>query len=87
MKVFLLQNLRQNFFRQILHIENRLGEQLLQYHQMAVDDHLPAHVVKDAGKTVVASGTLTCVGIGPASSGQIDRVTGRLKDSAAKWKR
>ncbi len=39
---------------------------------------LPALVVRDAGKTVVAAGTATCLGIGPASAREIDQITGGL---------
>jgi peptidyl-tRNA hydrolase len=54
------------------------AEDLMHYYQLAIDANLPAHVVRDAGRTVVASGTLTCFGIGPASSENIDRITGDL---------
>ena len=40
---------------------------------------LPAMLVRDAGRTVVAAGTATCVGIGPAPTEDIDRITGALK--------
>lgn len=54
-------------------------EDLMQFYQYAMEANLPAHLVKDAGRTVVASGTMTCVGIGPATNANIDRVTGDLK--------
>ena len=40
---------------------------------------LPAMVIRDAGRTVVAAGTPTCVGIGPDEIARIDAVTGALK--------
>jgi len=36
-------------------------------------------VITDAGKTQVEPGTRTCLGIGPASSEVIDKITGELK--------
>jgi len=39
---------------------------------------LPALLVRDAGRTVVAAGTATCLGIGPAAPADIDRITGAL---------
>jgi len=40
---------------------------------------IPAYLVQDAGKTVVEPGTVTCLGIGPAISEEIDKITGSLK--------
>jgi PTH2 family peptidyl-tRNA hydrolase len=40
---------------------------------------LPAALIEDAGHTVVAAGTVTCLGIGPADSKAIDQLTGALK--------
>lgn len=54
-------------------------EDLMRYYQLAMDANLPAHLVRDAGRTMVASGTMTCVGIGPATNAKVDRVTGDLK--------
>ena len=39
---------------------------------------LPALLVRDAGRTVVAAGTATCLGIGPAAPADIDLITGAL---------
>ena len=39
---------------------------------------LPLLLVRDAGRTVVAAGTPTCLGIGPAAPADIDPVTGAL---------
>ncbi|MDR0335176.1 MAG: peptidyl-tRNA hydrolase Pth2 [Methanomassiliicoccaceae archaeon] len=35
-------------------------------------------VVTDAGRTEIAPGSVTCIGIGPDSSARIDKVTGGL---------
>ncbi len=40
---------------------------------------LPVSIVRDAGRTELAPGTLTAVGVGPGPSDLIDRVTGGLK--------
>lgn len=39
---------------------------------------LPHQLIADAGRTELASGTITALGIGPAAGGDIDRVTGAL---------
>jgi len=39
---------------------------------------LPAALIRDAGRTVVAPGTLTCLGIGPATDAEVDAITGAL---------
>jgi len=40
---------------------------------------IPASYIVDAGRTELEPGTPTCVGLGPAPSNIIDRVTGDLK--------
>ena len=40
---------------------------------------LPFALIRDAGKTQLKSGTVTCLGIGPADQKKIDRITGKLK--------
>ena len=39
---------------------------------------IAAYLVKDAGRTVVAQGTVTCLGIGPAPIAEINALTGAL---------
>ncbi|MFH0860457.1 MAG: peptidyl-tRNA hydrolase Pth2 [Candidatus Altiarchaeota archaeon] len=54
-------------------------KELLQLTQLAKDMGLPTALIEDAGHTQVEPGTKTCVGIGPAPSDRIDKITGRLK--------
>jgi peptidyl-tRNA hydrolase, PTH2 family len=39
---------------------------------------LPVSVIRDAGRTQVAAGTLTCCAIGPAHDAEVDAVCGEL---------
>jgi peptidyl-tRNA hydrolase, PTH2 family len=39
---------------------------------------LPAYLIRDAGRTVIPEGTMTCLGIGPAPAEKIDALTGSL---------
>lgn len=55
--------------------EKELGE----LEQVADDLGLPHALIVDRGLTEVPEGTITCLGIGPAPSGMIDRLTGNLK--------
>jgi peptidyl-tRNA hydrolase len=56
------------------------GEQeLLETYQKALNANLPSQLIKDAGRTVIAAGTITCVGVGPALGEKIDQITGQLK--------
>lgn len=40
---------------------------------------MPVALIQDAGRTVVSAGTVTCVGIGPATAAQLEPLTGELK--------
>ena len=52
---------------------------MLSYVQKAKAEKLVAAVITDAGRTVIAPGTKTCVGIGPDDEEKIDKVTGDLQ--------
>ncbi|MBX3082180.1 MAG: peptidyl-tRNA hydrolase Pth2 [Anaerolineae bacterium] len=58
----------------------RVGSEaeLLEIHAKAKAKDLPTDLIRDAGRTVVEAGTLTCVGIGPADDEAINSVTGHL---------
>lgn len=51
---------------------------LLSYQRKAKAEGLVATIITDAGRTVIAPGTKTCIGIGPDSEEKIDKVTGDL---------
>ena len=53
-------------------------KELLAYMQEAKDAGLQTALITDAGKTVIAPGTKTCVAIGPDDEVAVDRVTGEL---------
>ena len=52
--------------------------ELLKYQKLAKDAGLITALITDAGRTVVAPGTKTCVAIGPDQDAQIDAITGHL---------
>ena len=52
---------------------------LLKLHAEATKLTLPVALVRDAGHTVVPTGTMTCVGIGPGDTALIDSITGGLR--------
>lgn len=53
--------------------------ELLTLYEQARAKLLPAQIIQDAGKTVLEPGTITCLGMGPASVDSIDAVTGKLR--------
>ncbi|MCJ1421027.1 hypothetical protein MMC32_007389 [Xylographa parallela] len=54
-------------------------EELLTLQAQALSLGLCARVVRDAGRTQIASGSATVLGVGPGPKGVVDRVTGGLK--------
>jgi len=54
-------------------------KELIKYFQLAKDEGIACSLITDAGKTVVAPGTKTAVGIGPDEVDKIDDITGKLK--------
>ena len=61
----------------VLRVENEA--QLTDLERQATAAGLPAVLIRDAGRTVVAPGTATCLGIGPANEAAIDALTGTLQ--------
>ena len=53
-------------------------QELISYFQQAKEADLVASLITDAGRTVIAPGTKTCVGIGPDEEEKIDKITGKL---------
>jgi PTH2 family peptidyl-tRNA hydrolase len=54
-------------------------DELLALERKARELKLPCYLVSDAGLTELKPGTITALGIGPAPSDLIDKVTGHLK--------
>lgn len=54
-------------------------EELMEVRKHAENLHLPVVQVRDSGLTQIPPGTTTCIGIGPAPSDLIDKVTNNLK--------
>ncbi|MEM0480598.1 MAG: peptidyl-tRNA hydrolase Pth2 [Candidatus Aenigmatarchaeota archaeon] len=54
-------------------------EELLKIYENAKKENLPVALIRDAGKTQLEEGTITCLAIGPEYSEKIDKITGNLK--------
>ena len=54
-------------------------KELIAFKNFANDVGLKTALITDAGKTVIAPGTKTCLGIGPDEEEKIDAITGKLK--------
>jgi len=61
----------------VLKIDDENG--LITLRDGAKGRNLPAELITDAGRTVLAPGTVTCLGIGPANQAEIDDLTRHLK--------
>jgi len=53
-------------------------QELLEFERKAKRSKLPTALIVDRGLTELPPGTVTCLGIGPAPSAQVDAVTGKL---------
>lgn len=54
-------------------------QEIYEYSQVAENEGLATAIITDAGRTVIAPGTVTCCAIGPAEEKIIDKITGNLK--------
>jgi PTH2 family peptidyl-tRNA hydrolase len=54
-------------------------DDMLMLQAQAISLGLCAQVIHDAGRTQIASGSATVLGIGPAPKSEINEVTGHLK--------
>ncbi|MFQ6064963.1 MAG: peptidyl-tRNA hydrolase Pth2 [Candidatus Bathyarchaeia archaeon] len=54
-------------------------EELLELERDAKELQMPSALITDKGLTELPPGTETCLGIGPAPSDKIDKVTGNLR--------
>jgi PTH2 family peptidyl-tRNA hydrolase len=54
-------------------------KELVELEDAAKDLGLPNALIVDRGLTQIPEGTVTCLGIGPAPAGLVDRLTGKLK--------
>ena len=61
----------------VLKVEDE--KELIKYQNLAKREKLVASLITDAGRTCIAPGTKTCLGIGPDDEDKIDKVTGKLK--------
>ena len=68
---------RQGYKKVVLKVKDE--KELLEYQKLAKKAKLTTALIRDAGKTVLKPGTITCLGIGPDYEEKIDKVTGNLK--------
>ncbi len=54
-------------------------EEIMELRRLAIMESLPFAIIRDAGMTELPPGTVTVIGIGPAKSEDVDKVTGDLK--------
>ncbi len=53
--------------------------ELIGLQRKAEESKMKSALIRDAGKTALQPGTVTCLGIGPEEEKKLDRITGRLK--------
>jgi len=53
-------------------------DELLELQREAIQMKLPQSLITDRGLTQLPPSTVTCLGIGPAPSTQVDKITGKL---------
>lgn len=55
------------------------ADALIQLEARAHEHQIPACLVRDAGRTVLSAGTITCLGLGPALADVLEPLTGALQ--------
>ena len=60
-------------------VQVKSEEDMVTLQAQAVSLGICAHVVHDAGRTQIASGSATVLGVGPAPKRVVDEITGQLK--------
>jgi PTH2 family peptidyl-tRNA hydrolase len=59
-------------------VKVRTEKELLELEKQAREFALPLALIVDRGLTEIPPNTITCLGIGPAPSEKVDKITGRL---------
>ena len=59
-------------------LKGKDAEHLIALHRLCDTYKIPHALISDAGRTEVAAGTITALGIGPDREERIDKVTGSL---------
>ena len=59
-------------------VRARKVEELLELEREVKKLELPSALISDQGLTELPPGTITCLGIGPAPSNEVDKITGEL---------
>ncbi len=59
-------------------VKVRSEKELVELEDKAKELGLPSSLICDRGLTELPAGTATCLGIGPAPSEKVDRITGKL---------
>jgi len=68
---------RQGSKKVVLKVKNL--EELLKIEEKLKKAKIPYVIIRDAGKTQLEEGTITCIGIPPIEEKKIDKITGKLK--------
>lgn len=68
---------RQNGSKKII-LKVRDEKELFEIKQQLDQENIVNSVITDAGKTVIAPGTVTCMGVGPDLEEKVDKITGHF---------
>ena len=67
-----------NFSKKVV-LKVKDEKELLKFKKLADKEKLVNVLIKDAGRTEIPPGTITCLAIGPDEDNKIDKITGKLK--------